>query len=213
MRLVELLAVAGLAIGGDGVGDIGARDVEQRLVFLDRRAHVHQNPRDRPVHLRDGLRGVVLVPIHRAGSVDRHSPGGLRHLRDLQVSQLIRRHGEKAGLTGRPRPRACFPPFSTLRNPPGITRASLTELRGCTQLREIAACQCAIVPAWQTLLLIPVSKKQYGPAPRERRRAIGSIVEELCGGRRARRTGGQQHFVERLKIGRGRQPGHQENRR
>ena len=70
--LVELLAVAGLAIGRDGVGDVGTGDVEQRLVLLDGCADVHQNPRDRPVYLRDGLRGVILVPIHGAGSVDSH---------------------------------------------------------------------------------------------------------------------------------------------
>ncbi len=97
MRLVESLAVARLAVDGDGVGDIGAGYVQQRLVFLHRRTHVHQNARDGSVHLSDGLGGVVLVPIHRAGGVDRNHPRGLRHLRDLQMSRLIRRHGEKAG--------------------------------------------------------------------------------------------------------------------
>jgi hypothetical protein len=99
--LVELLAVAGLAVRRDGVGHIGTGDVEQRLVLLDGRANIHQNPRDRPVHLGDGLGGVVLVPIHRAGGVDRHSPGGLRHLRYFQMGQLILWHGEKAGLHAR----------------------------------------------------------------------------------------------------------------
>ena len=96
--LVEGFAVARFAVGGDGVGEIGTGDVEQRIAFFDGGAGIHQDARDGPVDLGDGLGGVVGIPIDRAGGVDGDGPRGLADHGGFEMTQLVRRERKHPGL-------------------------------------------------------------------------------------------------------------------
>ena len=69
----EVETVLGFSVARDCSGDVGTGHVEERLVRGDLRARVDQNPRDRAAHLRDGLGGVVVVPVDCAGVLERRS--------------------------------------------------------------------------------------------------------------------------------------------
>ena len=96
--LVENFAIARFAVSRHGVHHIRAGDVEQRIARIHFCAGVHQNARDRAVDLGNGLRGMVGVPIHRAGGVDGDLPVAAFHRYHFEVRHLVRRYGKQRGL-------------------------------------------------------------------------------------------------------------------
>ena len=111
-------AVARLAVGGNGVGHIGAGDIQQGIARGHARSGIHQDAGNRAVHLGDGLGGVVRVPIHRSGGANGDHPGGSPDRHDAQVRELVLGHRKQGWVRGLGGIRPARPVPSTFFNPP-----------------------------------------------------------------------------------------------